>query len=179
MLRPGKRTIHGRKILDGFPDPDMLAVKLNGSRKPELRQRKRHARREFTLELRDIIRINRCFAMHRESGSRLIPRWSSKQVEAKIVSHDAGQKLRVITRSVPIRPFLLKLGWLHGRPVRNPQRTRGGTLVEHFGNVTSFVKNSHTQNLVFEPGGLTAHEIDCGHNRGLQTCERAYFVCTD
>src|SRR6476469_5355548 len=133
MLHPGKGTIHGSKILDGFPDPYMLAVKLNRSREPELSQRRRQARREFALGLCDVVLINRCFAMHRESGSCLIPRRSSEQVEANIVSHDAGKELGVITGSVPIRPFLLEFGWFHGRPVRNPQRTDASTLVEHFG----------------------------------------------
>jgi len=41
MLRPGKGTIHGRLILDGFLDPYIRPVKLNRSRESELSQRKR------------------------------------------------------------------------------------------------------------------------------------------
>ena len=38
------------------------------------------------------------------------------------------------------------------------------------------VENGHTQNFVFEPGGLTAHETDCGHDRDLQNGDSAYFA---
>src|SRR6516165_3695348 len=100
MLRPGKGTIHGSKILDGFPDPYMLAVKLNRSREPELSQRKRQARDQFAVGLSDVILIDRGLTVHRESGSCLLPRGSAEQVEAKIVSHDAGQKPGFVISSV-------------------------------------------------------------------------------
>src|SRR5215469_14974366 len=110
MLRPGQGTIHGREILDNFPDPYMLAVKLNRTREPEMSQLKRQARREFVVRLCDGIPIDRGLAMHRQSGSRLIARRSPEQIEAEIVSHDAGQKLGIIAGSVPIWPPLLEFG---------------------------------------------------------------------
>src|SRR5215475_10929640 len=113
MLCPGKGTIQGRKILDGFANPYMLAVKLNRSRNPELRQGKRRARDEFVSRLGDVILIDRRLAMHGVSGSRLIARWSSEQVETKIVSHDAGQEFGVVTGSIPIWPLALEFGWFH------------------------------------------------------------------
>jgi hypothetical protein len=49
--------------------------------------------------------------MYRESGSGLFLRRSPEQVEANIVSHDAGQELGFVIGSVSVRPFLLELGW--------------------------------------------------------------------
>ena len=91
--------------------------------------------------------------MNRKASTRFFGRGHSEQVETQIVAHDARQELGVRARP-EMRCFsVVNVGWLDGLPVRHPQGTDAGALIEDLGDVAALLEDGHTQEVVFEMDG--------------------------
>ena len=94
VLRPCDRSVEGAGILDALCKVNRILVELNPSLERELSFRQSCAHDErVTFNLR-IVLCDGCFAVHGDTGCRFFLGWSTEEVQAQIVPHDAREQLR-------------------------------------------------------------------------------------
>ena len=80
------------------------------------------------------------------------------------MTHDARQELGIGAGPEVAMLIVREFGRLHGRPVRNPERTDTSPLIKDLGDVTALLEDGYTQNFVFDNGCSTAFEDGVGHD---------------
>src|SRR5438552_9331292 len=100
MLGPPNGAIKRAKTLDLFGDVHSSVDDFDLTLKMSLCQRQMGLDRELPICFISLVRNNRAFPMRRHSRRELFIRRTTENVEAQIVSHDAGQQLGIAAAAV-------------------------------------------------------------------------------
>jgi hypothetical protein len=61
------------------------------------------------------------------------------------VGHDAGQKFGIGAGSELAWPIAIKVRWLHGCPVRDPERADASALIKNLGEMATLLEDGYAQ----------------------------------
>ena len=160
MLRPPDGPVEAAQGIDAFADADRASAQRDETFEPDLRERQQRSQPEPVIGDGDRVRRHRCVAMHGQARGRLFNRRPAEDVEADVMTHDAGEQDGLGAGAVRVAVERRIVGGrLDRRPRRGPERIDPGLLVEHLGDVSAFREHGDTDALVLDRGG-TAPVID-------------------
>ena len=156
----------------------MPIVQLESSLDLQVRERQMRLHDELAARHLDVVVHDRRLAVHGHAGCGLLRRRRAEDVEAQVVSHDAGEQRRIDVGAVGgmLRPIVGPV--VDRRPGRRPERIDALALVEDFRDVATLGEDGHAQRVVLNRHRAAAL-VGMRRMRGMrEMCRRhaAYYA---
>ncbi len=168
VLRPADCTISVRRVYDRFPNYEGVVTQDDAPAELEACYRQPRTCDEHLAGDTQGVGRNRSLTVRRQTGQRFLFGGRSEDIEAQIVTHDAGEQAGIGARAVGHVVRAIECRRLDRRPRWRPQGIHGRGLVEDLSNVAALLQQGDPQPAVLENCGSASAITHVGQSFSLR-----------